>query len=117
MESKRLSYFKEIIQRYRNVRGYMDEFIRLSCAPELLQLRVFPDAKEISESMGALDAVRRNCSFIFNEDDLVICVGDGSTPRTATLFALMTNMQIVSIDPALRDLDKYKYIKIYNVFQ
>jgi hypothetical protein len=117
MESKRLSYFKEIIQRYRNVRGYMDEFIRLSCAPELLQLRVFPDAKEISESMGALDAVRRNCNFIFNEDDLVICVRDGSTPRTATLFALMTNMQIVSIDPALRDLDKYKYIKIYNVFQ
>ncbi|RHY91540.1 hypothetical protein DYB31_008372 [Aphanomyces astaci] len=39
---------------------YLNEFVgKLQCASHLLQLQIFPDAKEISESMGLFNAARR----------------------------------------------------------
>ena len=38
---------------------YLDEFVRLQCAPMLLEAGVFPDAKEISEAMAAFNAYRQ----------------------------------------------------------
>ena len=38
---------------------YLDEFIKLQCAPMLLEAGVFPDAKEISEAMAAFNAYRQ----------------------------------------------------------
>lgn len=32
---------------------YLDEFVRFSRSPELLSLKLFPNAKEITESFGA----------------------------------------------------------------
>jgi hypothetical protein len=97
----------DLAEQYRDL-SYLDEFVRLSYAPKLLSLGLFPDAKEITESMGIFNAVRRNCPFIFEDNDLVISVGDGSTPRTASLFSELTNMQVLSIDPALKDISKYQ---------
>lgn len=88
---------------------YIDEFIRLRCATDLLHWRLYPNAKEITESMAAYEAVRRYFwKRGYNPRDStirLIAVGDGSTPRTAALFAVRTNWECYSIDPALNDKD------------
>lgn len=36
--------------------SYITEFIRLECSPDIMSKHLFPDAKEITESMGAFNA-------------------------------------------------------------
>ena len=90
---------------------YLDDFIKLACAPKLLKLRMFPDCKEIAESMAVWYAVVR--TEVLNEQrepvrageapDTVVVVGDGVTPRTAALFAFRApQWRCVSVDPMLR---------------
>lgn len=83
---------------------YLDEFLSLKCAPDLLAWGVYPNVKEISESFAAFAAVRRELGEKRLSDDKVIvyCVGDGSTPRTAACFAVRSAWLSVSIDPNLR---------------
>eukprot|EP00190_Bangiopsis_sp_CCMP1999_P002263 CAMPEP_0198728804 /NCGR_PEP_ID=MMETSP1475-20131203/11779_1 /TAXON_ID= ORGANISM="Unidentified sp., Strain CCMP1999" /NCGR_SAMPLE_ID=MMETSP1475 /ASSEMBLY_ACC=CAM_ASM_001111 /LENGTH=386 /DNA_ID=CAMNT_0044491273 /DNA_START=79 /DNA_END=1236 /DNA_ORIENTATION=- len=98
---------------------YIDEFVGdLKCAPTLLALGVYPDGKELSESMGAFAAARSYlCSPkegnggpssglnpISMSDSSVtgLFVGDGSTPRTAAMFAFRTAWRCISVDPAMR---------------
>ena len=39
--------------------------------------------------------------------DVILCVGDGSTPRSAALFALFfPNWECISVDPQLQDVIK-----------
>jgi hypothetical protein len=98
--------------------GYMDLFLRLSCAPELLRLELFPNAKEICESMAAFDAVAshvhsefRQGGAIFSDPEVrLVAVGDGSSPRTAALFAHRTRWTCHSVDPQLRDKGKWQCI-------
>jgi hypothetical protein len=87
---------------------YIDEFITLDCAPMLLSLKIFPNAKEISEAMSTFHAFRR---FIQphvpkvqqHQSKCIICVGDGATPRCAALFALRCKgWEVVAIDPLMR---------------
>ncbi|KAJ0404787.1 hypothetical protein P43SY_003463 [Pythium insidiosum] len=89
---------------------YLDEFVRkLQCAPRLLEHQLFPEAKEITESMGLFNAVRR---YVLREQhapadaaglsDGVIVVGDGNTPRTAAMFAFrLRQWKCYSVDPAM----------------
>ena len=84
---------------------YMNRFFGLKCAPDLLLTKVFPNAKEITESSGAFWAYMEHLKDDFpldDEDIHIVCVGDGVTPRTATMFAFRTKFNCVSIDPALR---------------
>ncbi|EER06669.1 hypothetical protein Pmar_PMAR010370, partial [Perkinsus marinus ATCC 50983] len=78
---------------------------------ELLDLELYPDAKEISESMAAFHAVRRHVAALnigMNDNNVgCVVVGDGSTPRTAALFAYRTSWQVWSIDPQL-DASRYE---------
>jgi hypothetical protein len=111
--------------------AHVDAFLRLDCAPSLLQMGLFPKnirTQEISESMACVSAVdkhlsppdknnhhhKRNngpaggpfggCGFC-EKNDLCVVVGDGSTPRTAALLAYRTRWErIIPIDPALGDL-------------
>lgn len=81
---------------------YLDQFIGLKCASDLISTKFFPNAKEITESMGAFNAVQRNLWNVFHpSDETVECyiIGDGSKPRTGALFAYRTKWKIVSIDP------------------
>jgi len=86
--------------RYR----YINEFFKLRCSGDLVGF--FPNAKEVTESMAAFNAVR---SYVIGDGGLrfddpgvnLICVGDGTKPRTAALFALRTKWDCYSIDPAL----------------
>ena len=95
---------------------YIDKVFSLRCFVNLVQLQVFPDAKDISESYGVLQAVIRKGlapdgvvargtstrAQEKREGVLCFCIGDGSTARTATLASFLTNWHAVSVDPGLR---------------
>ncbi|CAN8073235.1 unnamed protein product [Agarophyton chilense] len=94
---------------------YVDEFLALNCAEDLTRLKVFPNGKELAESMSAYAAVRQFLvkhgpthqeqagvlSFSARSVTLV-AVGDGVTPRTAAMFAFRTSWKCISIDPMMR---------------
>ena len=88
--------------------AYVDKVYGMGCFAELVRLRVFLDAKDISESYGALQAgVRQGLlgdhslrqagqkggdAAAAERQGGVLCIsiGDGSTPRTACLAAFLT---------------------------
>mmetsp|Transcript_23041 Transcript_23041/g.64835 ORF Transcript_23041/g.64835 Transcript_23041/m.64835 type:complete len:370 (-) Transcript_23041:55-1164(-) len=85
---------------------YTDELLQLTCAPAMLELRLFPNAKELSESFACFAAVRAHLGDLFRPRDpevTVLVVGDGATPRTAALFAFRTAWRCVSVDPLLEE--------------
>lgn len=81
---------------------YTDQFLKLNCAVELLKRKLFPNTKEITESIGCFNAVvamLQGMSSCGRRDLNVIIVGDGSTPRTGALFAMRSAWNVLSIDP------------------
>jgi hypothetical protein len=96
---------------------YLDEFVSdLTCSALLLETRMYPDAKEITESMAMFDAVRCHIPLDIPEASRhkkhgIICVGDGATPRTASLFAFRTKgWMCYSIDPIARTTKEWESI-------
>ncbi len=84
---------------------YLDEFTNLKCAPDLLSQHLFPNAKEITESMGAFNAYRKCLISKCPPDNpftMVVAVGDGVSPRTGAVFAIRTQFTCISVDPQLR---------------
>jgi hypothetical protein len=66
--------------------------------------KLFPNAKELTESFGAFRAaVRHFRDWMDDPCVTVACVGDGCRPRTGATFALRTRWNVISIDPALRN--------------
>jgi hypothetical protein len=100
--------------------AYVDKVYGMGCFAELVRLRVFLDAKDISESYGALQVgvrqgllgdhslrqvEQKDYDAVAAERQggvLCISIGDGSTPRTACLAAFLTGWTTVAVDPALR---------------
>jgi hypothetical protein len=82
---------------------YIDEFIGLKCAPDLLVLGLFPNGKEITETMTAFNAIREYLRphKYADRDVRLFDVGAGHQPRTAALFACRTAWQCFAIDPLL----------------
>lgn len=85
-------------------RRYMDEFICLKCAPDLLAAKVFPNSKEVTESMAAFNAVRRELGATsFGDRNITLLdVACGARPRTAALFACRTKWNTIAVDPILK---------------
>lgn len=84
---------------------YLDEFIGLNCAGDLLRLGLFPNAKEITESLACFRAAVKcfgGMTSCGRDDITAVVVGDGVGPRTAILFSLRTRWNAISIDPVLR---------------
>ena len=92
---------------------YLDEFLQLKCAPDLIEMGLFPNAKEITESFSMWRALKEhifphlskrseNCRE--NRCDAIIVVGDGMTPRTGALCAYLTkgSWLSISIDPIIQ---------------
>ena len=101
-------------------RRYMDEFIKLTCAPDLLALKLFPDSKEITETMAAYNAVRKffGSKHFSNPNIVMMDVGSGKCPRTAAFFAFMTKWRCIAIDPQLRnDRKRYDNIDRLSMFR
>jgi hypothetical protein len=104
----------EIVETKQHVRlaikrpslRYLDEFLGLKCAPDMLAQKLFPNAKEITESFGAYNAARAyNRRGFPLSDPSIRCfvIGDGSTPRTAATFAFRSLWICDSVDPALKN--------------
>jgi hypothetical protein len=84
---------------------YLNQFIgRNLCAADLLLLRCFPDAKEITESFGMYWAIIKELQIeAKNEHVHVYCIGDGARPRTAALCAFKSKWTAYAIDPNMKD--------------
>lgn len=83
---------------------YMTEFLQLNCAVGLLESKLFPDAKELTESFAAFNAWRTYLRHDFDSEDpgiTLVSVGDGCTPRTAALFAFRTRWHCIAVDPEM----------------
>ncbi|CAK0838251.1 unnamed protein product [Prorocentrum cordatum] len=85
---------------------YLDLFLRWDCGSDLLQMGLFPNAKEVTESMACVTAIDKILALRFSDAaTLCIVVGDGSLPRTAALIAMKTKWRrVLSIDPDLAGL-------------
>lgn len=91
-------------QTYRS--RYLDWFLASKCGVDLQALRVFPNAKEITESFAMFEATKYLCNpFFWNNPDVqCFCIGDGHKPRTAAMFAFRTAWNCFSVDPDLANL-------------
>lgn len=97
------SYLQKISKNGNYSRYYVERFIGMKCAVDLLSLRMFPNAKEVTESFGCFEGVVNNIEDdLKNEEINIVCVGDGHTPRTAAMFAFRSNWNCYSVDPVLR---------------
>ncbi|KAL3805390.1 hypothetical protein HJC23_009097 [Cyclotella cryptica] len=85
--------------------NYLDQLFSMKCFPDIVALQVFTTAKDVSESMAALQAASQHglrskggkrCRV------KCLCIGDGSTPRTAALACFLKRWDCVSIDPTLK---------------
>lgn len=84
--------------------SYLDQLFSMDCFPDVVSLKAFASAKDVSESMGAIQAA---CTHGPKDDANArvkcLCIGDGSTPRTAVLACFLKKWECVSIDPVLRE--------------
>lgn len=80
---------------------YINRFMGMKAAPDMLCRGLFPNAKEITESFGALEATK-HLPVSWKDDLAVVCVGDGHSPRTGSVFAFSTKWDCYSVDPKLR---------------
>lgn len=103
----------EILYRLekRYSKRYFDEITKVTAFTLMLKQKMFPNAKEISESMAMFSAIRNELELPLNGNFNCVVVGDGHTPRTATLVAMRTNYNCYSIDPQLRMKPSWKKIK------
>ena len=89
---------------------HLHRFFKMGSAPLLMSENIFPNIKEITESMGAFVAIHEH--LIKNGIDRnsnkvdVYAIGDGHSPRTAALIACLTKWNCISIDPQMRPVLK-----------
>lgn len=84
---------------------YIERFVRFGKrGADMLLMGLFPNAKEITESMGAFRALITHVPSAHRsrKDYTVVVVGDGNTPRTAGLCAFYSAWRCVSVDPRMK---------------
>jgi hypothetical protein len=106
------------------INKYLSEYLRLKCCPDMSGAGLWPNAKEITESMGAFQAVVNHIlpgedravkqKNLGRKDIGLVSVGDGGTPRTAALFAYRSSWECWSIDPVL-NTNKHWNIKRLHI--
>ncbi len=74
------------------------------------RLGIFPNLKEWSESAALVRAIRTHLpQFPMGDKSVVaVSVGDGQTPRTASLLSYKTKWQVHSVDPVMRRNEKVR---------
>lgn len=96
--------------------SYIDKLFGLNCFADIVSLKAFTSAKDVSESMAAIQAANNSNNnnqhygqqmhtdkrSMKEKKVLCLCIGDGSTPRTAVLACFLEKKwDCISIDPAL----------------
>ena len=82
--------------------NYVDKLFGLDCFKEIVACGAFTTAKDVSESMAALQAASHHGNIQDAKNVLCLSIGDGSTPRSAVLVAFLKGWRSISIDPALK---------------
>jgi hypothetical protein len=94
---------------------YVDKLFGMNCFGDIAALGVVQSAKDVSESMAALQGVIRHgklpplplpatTTTNTKRNVVCLCIGDGTTPRSAVLAAFTQPQWLcVSIDPALQE--------------
>lgn len=96
---------------------YIDDFLTTKCAPDLLALKLFPNAKEITETAAMYWLVVNELEKynIKRSDNVVLLeTGCGTVPRTAAYFAYRSKWECIAIDPRLNDTQKNWGKRIYT---
>lgn len=87
----------------KKAKSYLDPIFHKRIYCSLIEKRLFPNAKEFTESMAMLNAcldLAEKKGYKRGENKLtVVIVGDGKRPRTGALIARDTNWNVISIDP------------------
>lgn len=85
---------------------YLNRFVTAKCAPDLLAMKMFPNAKEVTETYGMVEASAKiGEGFEWNNPNVcLIAVGDGHKPRTAATFAMRTAWDCHSVDPVISNV-------------
>jgi len=81
---------------------YVDRLLKSKCGPDLIASGVFPNTKELTESYACLRAAEKMGEDLSDRTIQTVCVGDGSTPRTAATFAFNSGWFNHSVDPQLK---------------
>ncbi len=82
---------------------YLDFFLSLECVGTLSASGAYPNAKEVTETIGVFEAARRHLRLAHERTDvLAVCVGDGVLPRTAAYAAYLSQWTCHSVDPLMR---------------
>lgn len=83
---------------------YVDFFLGLRSAPRLLRSGFYPNSKEITESIGVFDSARMKLGLDHRDPSIAfVSVGDGFFPRTGLYVAHLTQWQVHSIDPGMKE--------------
>jgi hypothetical protein len=96
---------------------YLNQFLGWDCSRALLNMELFPDAKEITESVGCLWAIKQHMDSISWQEKEVTCivVGDGIRPRTAALACFLTKWRrVISVDPLISE-DTVREFAAYDI--
>ncbi|KAK8822370.1 hypothetical protein WA577_005534, partial [Blastocystis sp. JDR] len=113
MESKKIKTAESSVPFDKTNRTYLTMYNEdKSIAARLSDMRIFPNDKEVTEAMAAYAHTKK---YVIPEmtdkpaegdlKDAILCVGDGSTPRSAALFALhFPSWECYSIDPQLKEV-------------
>ena len=81
---------------------YIDKLFGLDCFEKIIACGAFTTAKDVSESMAALQAATYHGKIGDAKNVFCLAIGDGSTPRSAVLVAFLKGWRSISIDPALK---------------
>jgi len=103
-------------QRRRNNMKYVDRFLKLNSAPDILEkCNRTLNCKEISENYAAISVIfKKYIKERGNADVLFLDVGCGYVPRLAIMMAHLTNWTCLAIDPVLR-LKDYKTDRLWKI--
>jgi hypothetical protein len=95
---------------------YIREYLKKNCSGQLQEL--FSQSKnpykEIAESMAAFRHMQ-DVIDVTDENNVFICVGDGSLCLTGALFAFLTKGLSISIDPNINEERLTSWVKKENV--
>lgn len=92
---------------------YIARFLSWHSAADMLEQNMFPNIKEIAESMSMFYCVEEKLmswdKYLKdnrgNNNVNIIVVGDGHRPRTGAVFAYSTKWKVISIDPEMKSTD------------
>lgn len=95
-------------------RRYLDQYVSSRASADMQALGLFPNAKEVTESFGALCAARQHSGWTEDDPVTVICPGDGKSPRTGATFAFFTPWTVWSVDPAV-DPQASRWMRVHRL--